>query len=87
MTTVRSVLTLFVKMDGNANDSGASQDILSGQNVDSRLSALETSMVSIQQGLNAILQAQTLVISQQPQVHQRLLFLGEAQSTPLPLFR
>ena len=47
-------------MDGNANDSGASQDILSGQNVDSRLSALETSMVSIQQGLNAILQAQNI---------------------------
>ncbi len=51
-------------MDGNTNDSGTSQDILGGQSVDSRLSALETSMVGIQQGLNAILQAQN--ISNQP---------------------
>ena len=51
-------------MDGNTNDSGTSQDILGGQGVDSRLSALEMSMVAIQQGLDAILQAQN--ISNQP---------------------
>ena len=61
---MRSVLILFVAMDGNSDDSGTSQDILSGQSVDSRLSALEISIINIQQGLNAILQAQN--ISNQP---------------------
>ena len=61
---MRSVLILFVAMDGNSNDSGTSQDILSGQSVDSRLSALDISMINIQQGLNAILQAQN--VSNQP---------------------
>ncbi len=51
-------------MDDSANDSRSSQDALSGQNFDSRLSALETSMLGIQEGLNSILRAQN--VSNQP---------------------